>query len=725
MLILTEKPSVAKDFAAALFCSFASGVYKNAGKNITITNCIGHLFALEEPAHYGTEIPIIPERFDYLINPAAEKQARLVIKTLQAHKSDSILIATDADREGEIIARECLAEAGITDFSRIKRFWVSQALTKEVIQEGIRNAKPLAEYNALSAQGFARQRADWLCGMNFSRYITRSANRKLSVGRVQTAILSAIEERCNTIYNFKSEKYFEHYGVFRPTCVGSDPHSGAKPVRQVLSESPSSCAAKAYGSSVSCKGIYFDGDKTAFADDSRDIKLRACVGEKATLIDSKTEKKTQNPPQLYNLNALQKDAFKYFGYSADKTLKIVQSLYEDLKCVSYPRTPSRVMGSGNVELCKKVAEDLADSYPFFSDVAKQMEISPQNKRCFNDAKLEAHHALIPLKGMWQFELPDQRNIYHLILERFFTAFLPPHEYEKMTFILGVNENKFKITGKKTTKDGWKSSEVEKVFTPIHTDRHVSVEDDTESDDEQTLESIDWNNLVLSDVETKEKWTKPPAFFNEASILAFMENPKADRRMTAEDEQPKKKLVGLGTPATRHTFIPKLTKCGYITLEKKSIVTTEVGRTLLRAVRSSPIKSLADIAATTDWEKRLEENPALFLSDIKTFVRNSVTQKMDIAVPESASGITCPFCHKEVRRGKSNWYCTGYKDGCNFKLWESVAGAKLTEKDVAALCNGKQTGIKHCTSKAGKAFDCRFKLNAQGAVEFVFEEKRGK
>ena len=698
MLILTEKPSVAKDFAAALGCTFSGGVYKNA--TTTITNCIGHLFALEEPSHYGTDIPIIPERFDYHIHPALEKQAKLVVMTLQAHRSDAILIATDADREGEIIARECLAQAGITDFSRIRRFWVSQALTKEVIQEGIRSARSLAEYNALSAQGFARQHADWLCGMNFSRYITRSAGRKLTAGRVQTAILSAIDQRCDAIKNFRSEKYFEHYGVFRPTRDGS---------------------------ATSCKGIYFEGDTTAFPDDSRGTKLRACAGEKATLIDSKTEKKTQNPPQLYNLNALQKDAFKYFGYSADKTLKIVQSLYEELKCVSYPRTPSRVMGSGNVGLCRRVAEELCSEYPECEPLCANMAISIENKRCFNDAKLEAHHALIPLKAIPQRASDEQKNMYHLILERFFTAFLPPHEYEKMTFILDVNANKFRITGKKTTKDGWKAPDARKAFLSFHADRHMTVEkdDETDSDEEQPLENIDWNSLILSAVETKEKWTKPPAYFNEASILAFMENPKADRHVTAEDEQPKKKLVGLGTPATRHTFIPKLTKCGYIELQKKSLVTTELGKTLLKAVRSSQIKSLADIAATTDWEERLEENPALFLSDIKTFVRSSVTQKMDIAVPESASGTICPLCHKEIRRGKSNWYCAGYKDGCSFKLWETVAGAKLTEKDVAALCNGKQTGIKHCTSKAGKPFDCRFGLDAEGNVKFVFEEKRGK
>lgn len=699
LLILTEKPSVAKDFASALGCSYSGGIYKNA--TTTITNCIGHLFSLEEPAHYGTEIPIIPEHFDYIINSAVEKQAKLVIKVLQAHKSDSILIATDADREGEIIARECLAEAGITDFSRIKRFWVSEALTPEVIKKGIQNSKPLAHYNGLAEQGFARQHADWLTGMNFCRYITQTANRKLVVGRVQTAILSAIEERCKTIENFKSEKYYEHYVVFQsqPTRVGS-----ASAVR----------------------GIYFEADETGFPDNSRDGKLKEYIGEKAKLVDSRTEKKIQNPPQLYNLNALQKDAFKYYGYSADKTLKILQSLYEELKSVSYPRTPSRVMGSGNVELCRKVAEELCSVQKSFIPIRNMMDISLQNKRCFNDAKLEAHHALIPLKVLPLSASSEQKSIYLLIIERFFTAFLPPCEYEKQTYILDVNNNAFRITGKKILVEGWKTECIKQTFPqPVSHDRQESVEKDTEynSDEEQPLENINWNNLFLSDVETKEKWTKPPAYFNEASILSFMENPKENRHMSVEGGVPNKKLVGLGTAATRHTFIPKLTKYGYIELKKKNIIVTELGETLLKAVRASSLKNLADIAATTDWEERLDENPAQFLSDIKSFVKETVSKSLKIEVPlPSASGILCPLCGKEVRKGKANWYCTGYKDGCKFVLWESAAGAKLTEKDVAALCLGKKTGIKHCISKAGKSFDCRFVLDEEKKIKFVFEEE---
>ena len=689
MLILTEKPNVAKDFADALGCKKDGGAYK--GGDTTIINCIGHLFELEDPSHYGMDIPIVPGRFEYRANPKVEKQAKFVVSMLKAHKSDAILIATDADREGEVIARECLAQAGITNFSRMKRFWVSEALTPEVVRNGIKNAKPLTEYDRIAAQGFARQQADWLTGMNFCRYLTRAAERKLTVGRVQTAILSAIEQRCNAIKNFKSEKYFEHYGIFR--AEGSQ-----------------------------CRGIYFEEEITGFPDNSRDAKLKTCVGQAARLIDRKAEKKSQNPPQLYNLNELQKDAFKCFGYSADETLKTVQSLYEELKCASYPRTPSRVMGSGNVELCRSVAEKLCGRNPGLQELLGAMNISIENKRCFNDAKLEAHHALIPLKPLPEDATEKQRKVYSLILARFFTAFLPPCEYEKQVSTVETSGKRFRITGKKVLRGGWKDSATGKVLASLAPGHKAADSDDEGSEDEQSLDRIDWNNLVLSDVETKEKWTKPPAYFNEASILSFMENPKALSDGQLQDNPPKK-LIGLGTPATRHTFLPKLTKNGYIEEQKKNIIVTELGTALLKVVRSSAIKSLADISATTEWEERLDSDPAKFISDTKEFVKASVSQKVNVTVPmPAASGVTCPVCGKEVRRGKTGWYCTGYKEGCKFVLWETVAGAKLTEKDVASLCNGKKTGIKHCTGKSGKAFDCRFELDDEKKIRFVFEKK---
>lgn len=700
MVILTEKPNVTKDFAKALSCTFSNGVYKNA--STIITNCKGHLFSLEEPSHYGNEIPIIPEKFDYCTRADVADQAKLVIEILKKHKTDSILIATDADREGEVIARECLLMAGITDFSNIKRFWVSEALTYDVIIEGIKNAKPLTEYNKLSEQGFARQEADWLVGMNFCRYLSSAANRKLVVGRVQTAILSAIEQRENLIKNFVSQKYFQHYGIF-----------GAP-------RGTSNCI---------CSGLYFYTDEnkikySSFDNVDKEENLKSCIGKQAKLVDSKTEKKSQKPPQLYNLISLQKDAYKSFGYTAEQTLNIVQVLYEKLKCVSYPRTPSKVMGSGNVELCKKIADDLCKNYYTLANVRLNMDISLNNKHCFDDSKLDAHHALIPLKPIPENATEEEKNIFILILIRFFLSFLPTYEYEKQTFILNVDSNLFEVSGKKTLNQGWKSKDFSVPLENLLM-RHVALQNDNEveEDNEQELSNINWNALTLTNVDTKEKWTKPPTYFNEASILSFMENPKFIECHVAHEENSDKKLVGLGTAATRHTFIPKLIKNGYIELKDKKFICTQLGDILLKAVRSSPVKSLADISETTNWEEKLENNPSQFLFDIKDFVKNTVSQKLTIDIPlNESNNLICPLCHKILRKGKSNYFCSGYINGCKFVIWENIVGAKLSQKDVESLCNGKQTGIKHCTNKVGKKFSCYFELDDKGQVKFSYENK---
>ncbi len=693
MLIIAEKSNVAEEFASALSCRKTGGIY--SGGDITIASGKGHLFSLEEPKHYTSEyLPVIPDRFGYRTNPKTTEITKVVISLLKKHRNDEILIATDADREGEVIARECLMMAGITDFSRIKRFWVSQALTAEVIKNGIRNARPLAEYNTLSAQGFARQHADWLVGMNFSRYISRAANTKLPVGRVQTAILSAISERCDAIRNFKSQKYFEHYGIFRPTRVGS--------------------------SNAGCAGIYFENSTTKFPDDSRSRKLKECVGRKAVLKEKKEEEKSVEPPQLYNLNSAQKDAFRFFGYSADETLSIIQSLYDDLKCVSYPRTPSKVMGSGNTGLCRDVFDELCRAYPKYRQLAECEDFSASNKRCFNDKKLEAHHALIPLKALPENAGEKQMNVYTLILERFMAAFLPEAKYIQQVYILETEGKTFRISGRKITEPGWKK------FSDILSDRHVSVQSEETENEAQCLDGIDWNSLVLSEIETKEKWTKPPKYFNEASILSFMENPKPDRHVSVHDEQ-NERLVGLGTPATRHTFIPKLTANGYIEVQNKNFICTKLGETLLAALRNSELKQVADISATTQWEKELAENPEIFEKKMKDFVRQAVSTEIKI----DRSGITadeikCPVCGKPLRESQKSWFCTGYKEGCKFKsLWKETRGTKFTKSDIKALCEGKKTSLKKCTKKDGGNYECRFILNKENSWELepVFEKKK--
>lgn len=585
MLILTEKPSVAKDFAKALGCNFSSAdkCFKSADGSIFISNCVGHLFELNEPAVYNPEfknwkkLPVIPDQFHYHVSPELKDAARIVVGLLKNHKNDEILIATDADREGEIIARECLKAAGISDISRIRRFWVSQALTPVVIKDGISKAKALGNYDLLSEQGFARQHSDWLVGINGTRFITNKSGTLFPVGRVQTAVLSAISERCLAIKNFVPEKYYEIFGEFNPP-------NGAK-----------------------IKGIYVDSTGNAKLKDTfLANELKRYLNSPVKCLEVKSEKKESLPPQLYSLNDLQKDAFRYFNYSAEKTLKLVQKLYEDYKCVSYPRTPSKVMGSQNVQLCSDLYQKFLTQYLEYFVLHPFYKIDASNKRIFNDSKLEAHHAIIPLEKMPVGASGDEENIYNLILERFMLAFAPVHVYEKQTVMLCVGNYQFKVEGRKILDEGWQKF---RRFT------RLLKEKDEDKEEVQILDSIDWNNLTLGSVEPVQKTTKPPKHFNEASILAFMENPKGE----SED----KKLAGIGTPATRHTFVPKLLRSKYIEIQNNNLVITRNGEKLLNLVRETPLASLADVGETTRWEEKLAQNPAVFESEIRDFIRSSI------------------------------------------------------------------------------------------------------
>ena len=585
MLILTEKPSVAKDFAKALGCNFSSAdkCFKSADGSIFITNCVGHLFELNEPAAYNPEfkswkkLPVIPEQFHYHVSHDLKDAAKIVVGLLKSHKNDEILIATDADREGEIIARECLKAAGISDTSRIKRFWVSQALTPAVIKGGISEAKALGNYDLLSEQGFARQHSDWLVGINGTRFITNKAGTLFPVGRVQTAVLSAISDRCLAIKNFVPEKYYKIFGEFNPP-------NGAK-----------------------IKGVYVDSaGNTKLKDTTLAVELERFINSPAKCLEVKAEKKEILPPQLYSLNDLQKDAFRYFNYSAEKTLKLVQKLYEDYKCVSYPRTPSKVMGSQNVQLCNDLYQKFLTQYLEYFVLHPFYKIDAGNKRIFNDAKLEAHHAIIPLEKLPVGASGDEENIYNLILERFMLAFAPVYVYEKQSVKLGVGNYQFKVEGRKVLDEGWQKF---RRFT------RLLKEKDEDMEEVQILDFIDWDNLTLGSVKPVQKTTKPPKHFNEASILAFMENPKGE----SED----KKLVGIGTPATRHTFIPKLLRSKYIEIQNNNLVMTKTGEKLLNLVRKTPLAALADVGETTRWEEKLAQNPAAFESEIKDFIRSSV------------------------------------------------------------------------------------------------------
>lgn len=687
MLILTEKSSVAKDFATALNAQKFTGYFSTG--NIIITYCQGHLFELCPPDFYDpkyknwdiTDLPIIPQKFYYSKTAAASSQTKIVMEKIKEYISDKIIIATDADREGELIARIVLEQAHLTDFSKCYRFWVSEALTPDVIKKGLDNAKPLTDYDNLSAQAYARQHADWLIGMNFTRFVSTGNHEVFSVGRVQTAVLCEIAKRNHAVKNFIPKPYNE--------LEASIKDSNGNTIKALL--------------------VNPKDNKCSFEINSSYLAsaMEKCSGQKIDSVKSDSVLKTSKPEKLLNINALEKEAYKRFGYSPEETLNIAEELYNEHKCLSYPRTPSRVMGDSNEALFREKFELLKPSYPETSSFCNSNLITQKNKHIFDSSKLESHHALIPLARLPETATQKQKNIFGIVIESFFRACMDDYKYNEKTILFSCNGFTFKSIIKDTVQEGWKTYER----------RNVTAMNDVKSENDiQEVRNFDQKccNIIL--LKKLDKKTTPPKEYSIDTLLTFMEKPKGDTE---------EKLVGLGTPATRADIVQKLFKTGYVIEEKKKLYATKKGLWLLTFLsKDKELARIANVNQTTYWENELVANPELFEQHIKEYVATSMNPEIkEVYVKEGLC--KCPVCGKEILKGKYGWYCAGYKEGCQFKISEVISDAKLTEKDVTALCNGKQTGSKHCTNKAGKKFDCKFSLDENKQVKFVFADKKGK
>jgi DNA topoisomerase-3 len=701
MLILTEKPSVAKAFADALGVPRKDKFWENGA--YCIVNALGHLLEDYLPEDYDPALkkweieglPIIPDAVKCKPVEKTKDQLAVVKKCFDAHKNDPLLLATDAEREGELIGAEILDYAGFKNYSNARRFWVSEALTPEVVKAGIENAKPLSEYSSYREQGFARQHADWLIGMNLTRLVSLKTGKLLHFGRVQTALLGAIHEREKSIANFAPEKFFEVKAVLE----GASPFS-VKLVNPDNDEFPAR----------------FESDSKLLAE----IKAEKDFLTTGVITEIEKEKKTVQPPQLFNLTALQKEAHKQYSYSPEQTLEIAQALYEKHKCLSYPRTPSRVMGDENVALVKSIYDKLVSSSTYVGKVylgkgpggmpmdgADPALISADNKRLFNSAELQDHHALIPLTPLPLDCSDEEKNIYFLVFERFFTILKPPYVYNSVKIAASVFSDKkrfmFKGTGVEILQTGWKTA-------------HNADDDEEEEEDYAGLEKD--KEYPVSSVEIEEKKTAPKKHYTFASILQLMENPRG------EDG---KRLTGLGTPATRGAILQKLVDRKYVSLKGKNILITDDGKFLIENVlKNEGLAAFISIPETTRWEEQLHEDTAMFIEGIKDFVRSAVKNTgMDAYRREKASLGKCPLCGAAVYEGKKNYYCSNYKGEkpCNFAIWKEICGAAVSPDEAQAMLAGKKTKMKKCVSKkTGKEFKAAFFLSGD-KILMQFEEKK--
>ncbi|MFJ7744919.1 DNA topoisomerase III [Peribacillus sp. NPDC097295] len=616
-VVLAEKPSVGRDIAKVLNCEKKGNGYLE-GNQYIVTWALGHLVTHADPETYDEkyktwrleDLPMLPPSLKLVVIKQSGKQFQAVKTQLNRSDVKDIIIATDAGREGELVARWILEKAHVK--KPIKRLWIS-SVTDKAIKDGFNKLKDGKEYENLYASAVARAEADWIVGMNATRALTTKHNAQLSCGRVQTPTLAMIAAKEREIKQFQPKKY---YGVTATAesklrLVWQDVHS--KDIRT------------------------FDKAKA-------EKVLAGVKNKKAEVVEVKKAHKKNFAPQLYDLTELQRDANKKFGYSAKETLSIMQRLYESHKVLTYPRTDSRFLTSDLVDTLKERLQ--AVSIKPYAQYASRILRSPinTNKSFVDDSKVTDHHAIIPTE---QTPLPGklsdkESKIYDLVVKRFLAVLMPPFEYEQTTVITKVGSETFIAKGKVILKSGWKE-----VY-----DHQFEEEEAKDGLAEQLLPTLGEGDILdISAVKQTEGETKPPEPFNEGTLLSAMENPA--RFMAGESKDLIKTLGetgGIGTVATRADVIEKLFNSFLIEKRGKGLHVTSKGKQLLELAP----EDLRSPALTAQWEQKLTAiakgtlEKRTFIGDMRTYAQNIVREIKTSDQKfkhDNISGTKCPDCGK--------------------------------------------------------------------------------
>ncbi len=704
-LILTEKPSVSRDFAKALGARTQRDGYLE-GKGYIITWALGHLVELFEPQDYDPKwkrwsldnLPILPQKFQYKPIVATQKQLDVIKGLLKNRDIQQLVIATDAGREGEVIARTILLACELKQPPDIQRFWTSQALTPRVIQEGMAELSPAGRYDRLWRAGQARQIADWLVGMNSSRAASLKMDDLYSVGRVQTAVLALLVDRRREREHFKPAPYWQVRA-----CFSND-------------------KGQWWGLWFRKKESRFDSEEKAKAIQE---KVRGKTGE---VVSAVKQRKKQPPPPLFSLTDLQQEANRQLGISADQTLKIAQSLYEEKKCLSYPRTEARVLGSKSVNLAREIVKQLTPVYTHAFEGVVPKLIGPANKRVFNDAKLTDHHALIPLAPLPASASPDQAKVYYLVMKRFAAAFHPDCQYEQTEIITEAASERFRTQGKIILEPGW--HRVYQTETPAQP-AEPSKKEPAEEKKGLPSEESPLPPLVKGDparaetVRVEKKMTTPPPEYSEALLLKDMTNP-ARYVSQAELKKIYRGDVGLGTQATRAQTIETLLNRKYIRRHKKRLIATDKGCLLVETLRRfEAARILTSPEETARWERQLEriaqgeQGESDFLKAIREFVAKTVAEFKSRNLTIRPPLGRCPACGGSVIEGKRAYGCANWRESdgaCGFVIAKEVQGKLITPILLAKLLSKKRIGpLNRFYDAQGNPFDGFLELKqSQGA-----------
>ncbi len=688
ILIVAEKPSVARDIARVVGCNKKNEGFLESDKYI-VSWALGHLVALCEPEDYDMSykkwsmdnLPIMPENMKLKAIKKTSKQLTQLKKLMNGKDIDYVICATDSGREGELIFRY------IYQFVKcnkpFKRLWIS-SMTDEAIKEGLMNLKDSKEYDNLYLSAKCRSEADWLVGINASRAYTITHKALLSVGRVQTPTLYLIVKRQYEIDNFKSTDYYE---------VQTD-----------------------YGS---FGGIWFNEkySNTHIDDIKKAEEIKTKVNKKqavVTLVES--ENKKEYPPLLYDLTELQRAANRAFGYSAKKTLDIAQNLYEKHKIITYPRTDSRYITEDMKSTVAFTFKKLVSIDVYKNDISQlNLNALNFNKRIVDNSKVSDHHAIIPANNKPALNrlTNDEFNVYNLVVKRFTAVFYPPYEYNIKTVVAESQNESFVSKGKTDLNLGWR------IIEPLKDKEEKTVIP-------PELKKGDCLNIVSAKVLKKK--TQPPKQYTEATLLSAMEN--AGREIEDETLKEQMKDSGLGTPATRAAIIERLLSVGYIKRKGKSLVPEEKGKRLCMAVPEE-IKSAE---TTGKWEKGLSSvskgkmAPDRFMGSIKRFVmfliddaqKNKREVVFEAETPiKKHSNVSlgkCPVCGSKVLENSKAFYCSNWKEGCAFTVWKNILDRYGNNMDSAKmrkiLKNGRAEKIKITMPQTGESGMADLVLNKE-------------
>lgn len=682
---IAEKPSVAREIAEVLGATEKKNGYIE-GNGYQVIWTFGHLCTLKEPHDYTPDwkrwslssLPMVPPRFGIKLisNPTYEQQFKIIEGLMQ--KAEMIINCGDAGQEGELIQRWVMQKAGAK--CPVYRLWIS-SLTEEAIREGFQKLKEQAEFNRLYEAGLSRAIGDWLLGMNATRlYTLRYGQNKqvLSIGRVQTPTLALIVNRQEEIENFKPEPYWELKTVYRD--------------------------------------VTFSATKGKFIQKEEGEKFLETVRTSDfTVTDVSTKKGKEYAPRLFDLTSLQVECNKKYAFTADDTLKLIQSLYEK-KVTTYPRVDTTFLSD---DIYPKVSNTLNGLVDYGELVAPLKGIKlPKSKRVFDNSKVTDHHAIIPT-GVPARNLSDnERKVYDLVARRFIAAFYPDCEISTTTVLGKVEKVEFKVTGKQILKPGWRV-----VFGADQKDPDA---DPNQQDEEKVLPDFVIGESGPHQPLLKETWTTPPKPYTEATLLRAMET--AGKLVDNDELRDALKENGIGRPSTRAAIIETLFKRNYIRKERKSLFPTATGTELIHVIQEELLKS-AELTGL--WEKKLRQiekgsyEARTFLEELKQMVNQivinvlsdqsgrSITieqKKAEEEKPKKSKAASaskeagekkprkprkkavpapavCPICHKgTLLRGKTAYGCSEYKNGCTFRLDYATYGADLTDEQLAQIAN---------------------------------------